>query len=80
VPPKQRAALVLRFVHGLSVEQVAQALNCSTGTVKSRIARGLADVARGIRPGACLMWDNEQEPRGALKSAVEVRRPRRVPS
>lgn len=41
VPPRQRAALVLRYVHDLSVEQVADALGCSAGTVKSQTARGL---------------------------------------
>ena len=50
VPPKQRAALVLRFVHGLSVEQVSQALNCSTGTVKSRTARGLQTLRAAYTP------------------------------
>ncbi|MET1076276.1 MAG: SigE family RNA polymerase sigma factor [Umezawaea sp.] len=41
VPPRQRAALVLRFVLDLSVEQAADALGCSPGTVKSQTARGL---------------------------------------
>jgi RNA polymerase sigma-70 factor (sigma-E family) len=41
VPPRQRAVLVLRIVQDLSVEQVAEALRCSTGTVKSQTARGL---------------------------------------
>ncbi|HEU4346844.1 MAG TPA: SigE family RNA polymerase sigma factor [Actinoplanes sp.] len=41
VPPRQRAVLVLRYALDLSVEQVAQILRCSDGTVKSQAARGL---------------------------------------
>ena len=41
VSPRQRATLVLRIVHDLSVEQVADILGCSTGTVKSQQARGM---------------------------------------
>jgi len=41
LPPRQRATLVLRIVHDLSVEQVAEVLRCSTGTVKSQLSRGL---------------------------------------
>jgi RNA polymerase sigma-70 factor (sigma-E family) len=41
VPPRQRAALVLRFFADLSVEETAQILGCSSGTVKSQTARGL---------------------------------------
>ncbi|MFD5824054.1 SigE family RNA polymerase sigma factor [Lentzea sp. NPDC060358] len=42
VGPKQRATLVLRFVHDLSIEQTAAELGCSVGNVKSQTARGLA--------------------------------------
>ena len=41
IPRRQRAVVVLRFYEGLSIEQVAQILGCSTGTVKSQAARGL---------------------------------------
>ena len=44
VPAKQRAALVLRFVHDLSIEQTAAELGCSIGNVKSQTARGLATL------------------------------------
>ncbi|MEV6159725.1 sigma-70 family RNA polymerase sigma factor [Nonomuraea sp. NPDC052129] len=42
VSPRQRATLVLRFHCDLSVEQTAAVLGCSTGTVKTQTARGLA--------------------------------------
>ncbi|WP_166346982.1 SigE family RNA polymerase sigma factor [Phytoactinopolyspora limicola] len=41
LPARQRAVLVLRFWEDLSVEQVADLLNCRSGTVKSQTARGL---------------------------------------
>lgn len=41
VPPRQRAVLVLRFVQDMSIEQVAEVMECSAGTVKSQTARGL---------------------------------------
>lgn len=44
VPPRQRATLVLRFHCDLDVEQTARTLGCSTGTVKSQTARGLATL------------------------------------
>ena len=46
LPKGQRAVLVLRYFADLSVEETAQALNCSTGNVKSQSARGLATLRK----------------------------------
>jgi RNA polymerase sigma-70 factor (sigma-E family) len=50
LPPRQRAAVVLRFYCDLSVEQTAGVLGCSAGTVKSQTARGLDALRRALEP------------------------------
>jgi RNA polymerase sigma-70 factor (sigma-E family) len=39
--PKQRAVLVLRYFEDKSIDETAEILNCSAGTVKSQTARAL---------------------------------------
>ena len=42
LPPEQRAVLVLRYFDDCSEAEIAEALGCSAGTVKSRASRGLS--------------------------------------
>ncbi|MDQ1294327.1 MAG: hypothetical protein QG608_2210 [Actinomycetota bacterium] len=42
LPPRQRAALILRFWEDLSTEEIGQCLGCSPNTVKTHLRRGLA--------------------------------------
>jgi RNA polymerase sigma-70 factor (ECF subfamily) len=42
LPPRQRAALTLRYVHDLPDAAIARALGCRTGTVRSLLSRGRA--------------------------------------
>jgi|SRR5579875_1021418 len=48
--PRQRAVLVLRYFNDLSESQVADALGCSPGTVKSNTSRGLARLREVLSP------------------------------
>ena len=50
LPPRQRATLVLRFYCDLPVEQAAQVLGCTPGTVKSQTAKALTSlrIALGV--------------------------------
>ncbi|GAA0931972.1 SigE family RNA polymerase sigma factor [Virgisporangium ochraceum] len=46
LPKGQRTVLVLRYFDDLSVEETAEAMGCTTGTVKSQTARALAAIRR----------------------------------
>lgn len=48
LPARQRAAVILRYYDELSVQETAQVLQCSAGTVKSQTARGLATLRRTL--------------------------------
>ena len=50
LPPRQRATLVLRYYCDLNVDQSAEILGCSPGTVKSQTSRALSAVRRALGP------------------------------
>ena len=50
LPSRQRAALVLRYLLDLPETEVAAALGCSLGTVKSSTSRGLKRLEQTLRP------------------------------
>ncbi|SCF18334.1 RNA polymerase sigma-70 factor, sigma-E family [Micromonospora haikouensis] len=51
LPPRMRAVLVLRYWEDLPEAQIAEALRCSVGTVKSQASRGLARL-RAVLPAS----------------------------
>ena len=58
VPEVFRSAVILRDLEGLSYEEVAEVLDCTVGTVKSRILRGRRALKEIIEP---LLGPREQE-------------------
>jgi len=44
LPPRQRAAVVLRFFNDLSVADAARALDCAPGTVKALTSQAIAGL------------------------------------
>jgi RNA polymerase sigma-70 factor, ECF subfamily len=50
VPEAFRSAVILRDLEGLSYEEIAEVLDCSVGTVKSRILRGRRTLKALLEP------------------------------
>ncbi len=50
LPEELRTAIVLRELDGLSYEEIAAAMDCPIGTVRSRIFRARDAIERRIRP------------------------------
>jgi RNA polymerase sigma-70 factor (ECF subfamily) len=48
--PDLRTAIMLREIEGLSYEEIAEAMNCPIGTVRSRIFRAREAIALELRP------------------------------
>jgi len=47
-PPRQRAAIVLRYYEDLSEAQTAEVMGCSVGAVKSHVSTGLARLRQSL--------------------------------
>jgi RNA polymerase sigma-70 factor, ECF subfamily len=47
---KMREVVVLKYVEGLSYDDIARVLRCAPGTVASRLNRALAELAERLRP------------------------------
>jgi RNA polymerase sigma-70 factor (sigma-E family) len=69
VPPRQRAALVLRFYEDLTEAQTADAMGCAVGTVKSQVAAGLAKLRKQLGDDVELLSAQEQAHRRADEEA-----------
>ena len=50
LPFRQRAVIVLRYYADLTEAEIADALECRPGTVKSLASRGLATLSREVTP------------------------------
>ena len=48
LPPEQRMVIVLRYTQGLSYDEIAEALGCSSGTVASRLNRAHRTLERRL--------------------------------
>jgi RNA polymerase sigma factor (sigma-70 family) len=48
LPERQRAVVVLRYYEDLTEAQIAEALRCSTGTVKSQAHDAMRALRRGL--------------------------------
>jgi len=57
LPEELRLAITLREIEGMSYEEIATALECPIGTVRSRIFRAREAIDRELRP----LMDNERQ-------------------
>jgi RNA polymerase sigma-70 factor (sigma-E family) len=60
LPPRQRAAIVLRYYLDLSEAQTAEAMGCSVGAVKSQTSAGLSRLRDRMGPEVALFTTTDQ--------------------
>jgi RNA polymerase sigma-70 factor (sigma-E family) len=61
LPPRQRTALVLRYVDDLDLRGIAAAMGCSVGTAKSHVSRALQTLRERAPRGSALARLTEGE-------------------
>ncbi|MCY9512956.1 RNA polymerase sigma factor SigY [Paenibacillus apiarius] len=49
LPPEQRAAILLKHYYGYTYPEIAEMLNCSEGTAKSRVFYGIEHIRKELR-------------------------------
>lgn len=60
LPPRQRAAVVLRFCEDLSERQTAELMGCSVGSVKRQVSVALSKLRAAMGPRLTLPQDDDQ--------------------
>ncbi|GAA4622321.1 SigE family RNA polymerase sigma factor [Actinoallomurus vinaceus] len=65
LPPRRRAAIVLRYFEDLPEAEVARIMGCSVGTVRSQTGRALARLRELVPDFAALV---EAPPAGSMRS------------
>jgi len=63
--PSQRLSFLLRHYEGMSYEEIANAMSCSTGTVKKGVSRAIGKLRARLAP------DTEEEPETLTSLANE---------
>ena len=60
LPPRQRAALVLRYYEDLTETETAEVLGCSVGTVKSQVSDALANLRKRVGPESAVLFPDDE--------------------
>lgn len=60
LPPRQRAALVLRYYEDLSEAQAADLMGCSVGTVKSQLSAALGKLRERVGPDSGVLFPEDE--------------------
>jgi RNA polymerase sigma-70 factor (sigma-E family) len=61
LPPRQRAAIVLRYYEDLTVAQTAEIMGCAVGSVKSHVSVGLGKLRERMGAALDLVLAGEEE-------------------